>query len=71
MLTQTEIDDLTDRFGPDDVLAGKLLRHCLQLRGFLVQLVDHLDSPGPSPEKTAEYYQLAAEARRLRHTLNP
>lgn len=71
MLTQTQIDDLKDRFGPDDVLAAKLLGHCLELRGFLVQLVDHLDRPGPSPEKTAEHYQLAAEARRLRHTLNP
>lgn len=71
MLTQTEIDDLKDRFGPDDVLPAKLLTHCLALRAFLGQLVDHLDRPGPSPEKTAEYYQLAAEARRLRHTLNP
>lgn len=71
MLTQTQIDDLKDRFGPDDVLASQLLQHYLVLRGFLVQLVDHLDRPGPSPEKTAEHYQLAAEARRLRHTLNP
>lgn len=71
MLTQTQINALKDRFGPDDVLATKLLGHCLELRGFLIKLVDHLDSPGPSPEKTAEHYQLAAEARRLRHTFNP
>lgn len=71
MLTQTEIDDLTDRFGPDDVLAGKLLKQYLEQRAFLIQLVDHLDRPGPSPEKTAEHYQLAAEARRLRRTLHP
>lgn len=70
MLTQTEIDDLSERFGPDDALPAKLLTHYLALRTFLGLLVDHLDSPGPSPEKTAEYYQLAAEARRLRQTLN-
>lgn len=66
-----ELADLDERFGPDDPLAARLLDHAVELRGFLIKLVDHLDSPGPSPEKTAEYYQLAAEARRLRHTFNP
>ncbi|MEW9683266.1 hypothetical protein [Pseudomonas sp. TE50-2] len=71
MLTQTELDDLKDRFGPGDVLASKLLGQYLEQRTFLLQLVDHFDRPGPSPEKTAEHYQLVAKARQLRLTFNP
>lgn len=54
MPTQNETEDLNKRLQCGDVL-----------RAFLKKLVEHLDSPGPSPEKTAEYYQLAAEARAL------
>jgi len=70
-MTPIELADLNERFGPDDPQAARLLEHTVELRAFLIQLVDHLDSPGPSPEKTAEHYQLVAEARRLRHTFNP
>lgn len=71
MLTSLEISDLKERFDAADPLGNKMLEHCLELRAFLADLVQHLDSPGPSPEKTADYYQLAARARRLGQTLNP
>lgn len=46
-----------------------LLPHVRELYGFIGALVDHLDSPGPSPEKTAEHYQIAARARKLAYDL--
>lgn len=70
-MTPIELSDLGERFGADDPQAARLLAHAVELRAYLTKLVDHLDSPGPSPDKTAEYYQLAAEARRLRQTFNP
>jgi len=36
------------------------------LGAFVVAIADHYDAPGPSPEKTAEHYQLAQRARLLR-----
>lgn len=36
------------------------------LGAFVVAIADHFDAPGPSPEKTAEHYQLAQRARLLR-----
>lgn len=42
-----------------------LLAHVRELQGFVGDLVAHLDSPGPSPEKTAAHYQVAARARAL------
>lgn len=36
------------------------------LCAFVVAIADHYDSHGPSPEKTAEHYQLAHRARLLR-----
>lgn len=66
-----ELSDLHGRFKDKEPQVVRLLDHAVDLRAFLIKLVDHLDSPGPSPEKTAAYYQLAAEARALRQTLNP
>ena len=37
-----------------------------QMKAFIVALADHYDAPGPSPEKTAEHYQLASQARLYR-----
>ncbi|MBA1195268.1 hypothetical protein G7007_20810 [Pseudomonas entomophila] len=45
--------------------AHALLLHVRELQGFISDLVEHLDRPGPCPEKTAEYYQVAAQARAL------
>ncbi|MEZ0197362.1 hypothetical protein AB9U01_25245 [Pseudomonas qingdaonensis] len=70
-MTLIELSDLGERFGPNDPQAQRLLDHAVELRAFLAKLVDHLDRPGPSPEKTAEHYQIAAEARCLRLTFNP
>lgn len=36
------------------------------MSAFVVAIADHYDAPGPSPEKTAEHYQLAQRARTLR-----
>jgi hypothetical protein len=36
------------------------------LSAFVVAIADHFDAPGPSPDKTAEHYQLARRARVLR-----
>lgn len=69
-MTPTELAELGERFGADDPLPARLLQHVRELRGFLIELVEHLDSPGPSPEKTAEHYQITAKARRLRQSFN-
>lgn len=37
-----------------------------QAMAFIVAIADHFDAPGPSNEKTAEYYQLASQARLYR-----
>lgn len=37
-----------------------------QAMAFIVAVADHFDAPGPSNEKTAEYYQLASQARLYR-----
>ena len=37
-----------------------------QAMAFIVAVADHFDAPGPSNEKTAEYYQLARQARLYR-----
>lgn len=37
-----------------------------QMQAFIVALADHYDAPGPSPEKTAEHYQMAEKARLYR-----
>jgi len=42
-----------------------------ELRAFAIKAIAHLSSPGPSPEKTAEYFQLTNEARRLQQVLKP
>lgn len=36
------------------------------MSAFVVAIADHYDAPGPSPDKTAEHYQLARRARMLR-----
>lgn len=50
---------------------GELVSHAKALRGFVVDLADHYDTPGPSPEKTAEHYQLVERARLLRAQIQP
>lgn len=70
-MTPIELADLAEWFGPDESLSTRLLQHTHELRGFLSELVEHFDRPGPSPEKTAEHYQLVAKARQLRRTFNP
>lgn len=42
-----------------------LIAHARELRGFVGDLVEHLNRPGPSPEKTAEHYQIADRARKI------
>lgn len=37
-----------------------------RLYAFVINLADHYDAPGPSPFKTAQHYQMAERARRLR-----
>lgn len=43
-----------------------LRRHVLELQAFITALTDHYAAPGPTPEKTAEHYRLAARAKDLR-----
>lgn len=45
--------------------ADALLKHVRELQEFVSDLAEHLNRPGPSPEKTAEYYQVAARTREL------
>ena len=46
-------------------------QHFRELQAFAVDLANHYDSPGPTPEKTAEHYQLAYRARLLRARIDP
>lgn len=48
-----------------------LARHALELQAYLADLVNHHATPGPTPEKTAEHYQLAARAQALRAHFDP
>lgn len=43
----------------------RLVSHATDLQAFVLALADHHASPGPSPEKTAEHYQLLSRAKAL------
>lgn len=49
--------------------ALQALDQSVELRAFAVKAIKHLTTPGPSPEKTAEYFQLSGEARLLQQAL--
>lgn len=48
-----------------------LFQHVTELRALATALTDYLDMPGPTPEKTAEYYQLAQRARAMQLAMTP
>lgn len=56
-----------DEFKP----ALKLIEHTKELRAFVLVLTDYLAMPGPTAEKTAEYYQMVARANQLRNKIQP
>lgn len=43
----------------------RLVSHTADLQAFVLLLADHYASPGPSPEKTAEHYQLKSRIKAL------
>jgi hypothetical protein len=43
----------------------RLVSHTASLQKFVLALADHHKSPGPSPEKTAEHYQLMSRIEAL------
>lgn len=43
-----------------------LVSHVRELQAFIVDLAKHHASPGPTPEKTAEHYQIVHRAKALR-----
>lgn len=43
----------------------RLVSHTTRLQTFVLALADHHKSPGPSPEKTAEHYQLMSRIEAL------
>jgi len=53
-------------FGP----ALELVEHVRELQAFVLDMAAHMDSP-PSPEKTAEHYQLRARLKALREQITP
>lgn len=48
-----------------------LVAHTRELQVFVQALTDHHATPGPSPEKTAEHYQLASRAKALQARFEP
>lgn len=75
-MTEQELDRVEAYFGPYAKMpawepAMRLLEHARELREFVVYLTDHLALPGPSPEKTAEHYQMVRKANVLRQKIQP
>ena len=56
-----------DEFKP----ALELIEHTKELRAFVLVLTDYLAMPGPTPEKTAEHYQIVRLANELRNKIRP
>jgi hypothetical protein len=48
-----------------------LVAHTRELQVFVQALTDHHATPGPSPEKIAEHYQLVSRAKALRAQFEP
>jgi hypothetical protein len=50
--------------------AMELVEHVRDLQAFVLDMAAHMDSP-PSPDKTAEHYQLRARLKALREQIAP
>lgn len=49
----------------------RLVSHTAALQTFVLDLTGHHATPGPSPEKTAEHYQLLSRAKSLASEFEP
>lgn len=47
-----------------------LFTHTVAVQAFIIDLIKHYSAPGPSNEKTAEYYQLVSRALALRDEID-
>ena len=51
--------------------ALELIEHTKELRAFVLVVTNFHAMPGPTPEKTAEYFQVVARALELRNKIQP
>lgn len=71
-MKNVEIEELIDHLAKTQPDCHACLKvrdlglQAIELQAFIVDLTNHYASPGPTPEKTAEHYQLVHRAKALR-----